>query len=62
MGLASFLSSCSRLLKLKMARKPSRDEFRLSLKICFIGIAAVGGIGFIISYIAFILGAPIFQA
>jgi len=45
-----------------MARKPSRDELRLSLKICFIGIAAVGGIGFIISYIAFILGAPIFQA
>ena len=60
MGLRSFLSSCSRLLK--MARKPSRDELLLSLKICFIGIAAVGGIGFIISYIAFILGAPIFQA
>jgi len=60
MGLTSFLSSCLRLLK--MARKPSRSELWLSLKICFIGIAAVGGIGFIISFIASMLGAPIFQA
>ena len=56
MGLRSFLSSCSRLLK--MARKPSRSELWLSLKICFIGIAAVGGIGFIISFIALLLGTP----
>jgi protein translocase SEC61 complex gamma subunit len=50
MGLRSFLNSCSRLLKL--ATKPSRSELWLSIKICFLGTLAVGGIGFIILLIA----------
>ncbi|MCD6242486.1 protein translocase SEC61 complex subunit gamma [Candidatus Bathyarchaeota archaeon] len=56
MGVRSFLSSCSRLLK--TARKPSRSELWLSLKICTLGMVAVGGIGFIIAFISFLLGAP----
>lgn len=46
MGLRSFLSQCSRTLKL--AVKPNRSELWLSIKICFLGIGAVGLVGFII--------------
>jgi protein translocase SEC61 complex gamma subunit len=47
MGLRSFLSQCARTLKL--AVKPGRSELWLSIKICFLGIGAVGLIGFIIA-------------
>jgi len=53
MGLRSFLRSCARLLKL--ATKPGRSELWLSIKICFLGTLAIGGIGFIIKLIASIL-------
>jgi protein translocase SEC61 complex gamma subunit len=46
MGLRSFLEQCSRTLKL--AVKPNKGELWLSIKICFLGIGAVGLIGFII--------------
>ncbi|MBC7130568.1 protein translocase SEC61 complex subunit gamma [Candidatus Bathyarchaeota archaeon] len=46
MGLRDFLSQCARTLKL--AAKPSRSELWLSIRICFLGIGAVGLIGFII--------------
>jgi len=46
MGLKSFLEQCTRTLKL--AVKPDKDELWLSIKICFLGIGAVGLIGFII--------------
>ena len=49
MGLRSFFQSASRLLKL--ATKPGRTELWLSLKICFLGIIAIGGIGFLIKII-----------
>jgi protein translocase SEC61 complex gamma subunit len=49
LGLRSFFKSASRLLKL--ATKPGRTELWLSLKICFIGIIAIGGIGFLIKII-----------
>lgn len=39
----------------QVARKPSKDEFVSSGKICVIGILLIGVIGFIIS-MAFILG------
>lgn len=54
MGLRSFVNACSRLLKL--ATKPDRSELWLSLKICFLGVLAVGGVGFIIKLIAGALG------
>jgi len=49
LGLKSFFQSASRLLKL--ATKPGRTELWLSLKICFIGTIAIGGIGFLIKII-----------
>jgi len=49
LGLRSFFKSASRLLKL--ATKPGRTELWLSLKICFLGIIAIGGIGFLIKII-----------
>lgn len=49
MGLRSFFQSASRLLKL--ATKPGRTELWLSIKICFLGILAIGGIGYLIKII-----------
>jgi protein translocase SEC61 complex gamma subunit len=53
LGLRSFFQSASRLLKL--ATKPGRTELWLSIKICFLGIIAIGGIGYIIQLIATVL-------
>ncbi len=39
---------------LQVARKPTKDEFVLSLKICAVGIVLIGLIGFVI-FITFIL-------
>ena len=50
MGVRSFLSSTKRLLRL--ATKPGRSELWLSVKICFLGTALIGLIGFIIKLIA----------
>jgi protein translocase SEC61 complex gamma subunit len=46
MGIRSFLSQCARTLKLTV--KPGKSELWLSIKICFLGIGAVGLIGFVI--------------
>ncbi|UCE29544.1 MAG: protein translocase SEC61 complex subunit gamma [Candidatus Bathyarchaeota archaeon] len=54
MGLRSFLQSSARMLKL--ATKPGRSELWLSVKICFLGTAAVGAIGFLIHLVAVMLG------
>jgi protein transport protein SEC61 subunit gamma-like protein len=53
MGIKSFLSQCARMLKL--ASKPSRSELWLSIKICALGIGAVGLIGYVIKLIGAIL-------
>ena len=37
---------------LKLSKKPDFDELKLSLKICFIGLIAVGVFGFIIQLIS----------
>ena len=55
MGLRSFFQSASRLLRL--ATKPGRTELWLSLKICFLGIVAIGGIGYIIQLLGTVLQA-----
>jgi protein translocase SEC61 complex gamma subunit len=46
MGLRDFLTQCARTLKL--AIKPGRSELWLSIKICMLGISAIGVVGFII--------------
>jgi protein translocase SEC61 complex gamma subunit len=48
--LTSFFKSSARLLRL--ARKPGRKELWLSIKICFLGMAIIGAIGFIIKLLA----------
>jgi protein translocase SEC61 complex gamma subunit len=53
LGLRSFFQSASRLLKL--ATKPGRTELWLSIKICFLGVIAIGGIGYIIKLIGSVL-------
>ena len=50
MGLRSFLSQCARTLKL--ATKPGRSELWLSIKICFLGVCAIGLIGFVIKLVS----------
>jgi len=50
LGLRSFLGAAARLLKL--AKKPGRSELWLSVKICLLGIAVVGAVGFIIKFIS----------
>jgi protein translocase SEC61 complex gamma subunit len=53
MGLRNFLSQCARTLRL--AVKPGRDELWLSIKICLLGIAAIGLIGFVIKVLSAVL-------
>jgi len=50
MGLRNFITQCARTLKL--AVKPGRSELWLSIKICFLGIGAVGLVGFIIKLLS----------
>ncbi|MCJ7718313.1 SecE/sec61-gamma family protein translocase subunit [Candidatus Bathyarchaeota archaeon] len=53
MGLRSFLAQCARTLKL--AVKPGRTELWLSIRICFLGIGAIGLIGFVIKLLSSVL-------
>jgi protein translocase SEC61 complex gamma subunit len=53
MGLRSFLSQSARTLKL--AVKPGGSELWLSVKICFLGIGAIGLIGFVIKLVSSVL-------
>ena len=53
MGLRDFLSQCGRTLKL--AIKPGRSELWLSIKICLLGVSAIGLIGFVIKVISAVL-------
>ncbi|MGA3191167.1 MAG: protein translocase SEC61 complex subunit gamma [Candidatus Bathyarchaeia archaeon] len=58
MGLRDFLAQCGRTLKL--AIKPGRSELWLSIKICFLGIMAIGLIGFVIKLLSSVIqpGVP----
>ena len=54
MGIRSFLSQCTRTLKL--AVKPGRSELWLSIKISLLGIGAIGLVGFVIKLLSFAAG------
>ncbi|RLI15105.1 MAG: protein translocase SEC61 complex subunit gamma [Candidatus Hecatellales archaeon] len=41
---------------LKTASKPGRSEFWLLLRICLLGIAVLGAVGFLIRYVFAIVG------
>lgn len=53
LGLRAFLQSVNRLLKL--ATKPGQSELWQSMKICILGIAVVGVVGFVIKLISMLL-------
>lgn len=53
MGLRKALSSTYRVLKL--TRKSDRAEFMLYIKLVLIGFGIVGGIGFVIYFVASIV-------
>ncbi|MGD0159278.1 MAG: protein translocase SEC61 complex subunit gamma [Candidatus Bathyarchaeia archaeon] len=53
MGLRDFLVQCGRTLRL--AIKPGRSELWLSIKICLLGISAIGLIGYVIKVISAVL-------
>jgi len=55
LGVRSFFSSAAKMLKL--AKKPGRDELWLSVKICVLGIAVIGVVGFIIKFVSAALQA-----
>jgi len=55
LGVRSFFSSAAKLLKL--AKKPGRDELWLSIKICLLGVAAIGVVGYIIKIMSAALQA-----
>jgi protein translocase SEC61 complex gamma subunit len=50
MGLRDFLNQCAKTMKL--ATKPGRSELWLSIKICLLGIGAVGLVGFVIKLLS----------
>ena len=54
MGIKSFLTQCTRTLKL--ATKPGKDELWQSIKISFLGIGAIGLIGYLIRLLSFAIG------
>ncbi len=58
MGLRSFLTEAARTLRL--AVKPGRDELWLSIKICLLGIGAIGVVGFVVKLLSSVLqpGSP----
>jgi len=50
MGLSSFFRSAARLLR--TISKPDWKTFWLSIKICFFGVALLGGIGYLIRLVS----------
>ena len=50
MGIRSFFKTTITLFKL--ARKPTREELSISIRITLLGIAVLGTIGFIIRFLA----------
>ncbi|MCL7383361.1 MAG: protein translocase SEC61 complex subunit gamma [Thaumarchaeota archaeon] len=50
MGLKEFIKNS--IILFKLARKPSKDEFLLALRITLIGVAVIGVIAFIIRFVA----------
>ena len=54
MGIGSFLQSARRLFH--VAQKPDWEETYLLIKISLIGVAIVGGIGFVIRILFWLVG------
>jgi protein translocase SEC61 complex gamma subunit len=53
LSLKGFVGSIGRLIKL--IRKPTRDDFAMSIKITILGVGILGIIGFLIKFMSSIL-------
>jgi len=53
--LNSFIESVKRVIRL--SRKPSKEEFMLSLKICLLGLLLLGSYAFIIQLLSTVIQA-----
>jgi protein translocase SEC61 complex gamma subunit len=53
LSLKGFVSSIGRLIKL--IRKPTREDFTMSIKITILGVGILGIIGFLIKFMSAIL-------
>lgn len=53
MGLREFFKSS--IVTIKLARKPTKREFLMAMRISLMGIAAIGGITFIIKFLALVI-------
>ena len=54
MGIGTFLQSARRLFH--VAQKPDWEETKLNIKIILIGVAIVGGIGFVLRILFWVVG------
>jgi protein translocase SEC61 complex gamma subunit len=54
MGIGNFLQSARRLFH--VAQKPDWQETKLNIKIILIGVAIVGGIGFVLRILFWVVG------
>ncbi len=54
MGVRSFMQSTRRLLH--VAQKPDREEVMLLIKISLLGVGIIGGIGFVIRILFWVVG------
>ncbi len=54
MGLGNFLQSARRLFH--VAQKPDWQETKLNIKIILLGVAIVGGIGFVLRVLFWVVG------
>lgn len=53
MGFKEFLKSS--IVTVKLARKPSKQEFLTAIRITLIGIAVIGSITFVIKFLAIVI-------
>ncbi len=54
MGVRSFMQSTRRLFH--VAQKPDREEVMLLIKISLLGVGIIGGIGFVIRILFWVVG------
>ncbi len=54
MGVRTFMASTRRLIH--VAQKPAREEVMLLIKISLLGVGIIGGIGFVVRILFWVVG------
>ncbi|RLF13615.1 MAG: protein translocase SEC61 complex subunit gamma [Thermoprotei archaeon] len=57
MGLRSFIDDALRVMR--VTRKPTRSEYWLLLRVCILGLTALGLYGFLILYLSTVIAAAV---